>query len=266
MQLKRRLSYMVGAEYTAGEELSANIEVAGILFQELDELKQQLQYAREDIEGDHSQSESLVSVVDGESEVFRLRAKTGQGIAHSVADSLLLGRPKRDADHDVAATSLENVTDRLEVVMCVVHNLIALPLASPNSQAAALLNCGLDHQGDASEEEPESELSEVKKFKLSQQQEMALYMRSLVQSVNTSKIQEIWSSTAARTHHSSPSGENPDGSDVSPIFRPSQRQNQADAHYLYQPVRVSKTCPPDPLNDCSPPDLPDLSARQVRLS
>jgi len=249
LQLKRGLLSVVGAEYPAGEELSANIEVAGILFQELDELKQQLQYAREEIEGDHSQSESLVSVVERESEVFPLRAKTGQGIAHSVADSLLLGRPKQDTDHNVAATSLENVTDRLEVVMCVVHNLIAFPLASPNSQAAALLNCGLDHQGEASEEEPESELSEVKKIKLSQQQEMALYVRSLVQSVNTSRIPET-----ARTHHSSPSGENPDGSDVSPILRPSQSQNQGDAHFLYRPVRVSKTCPPDPINDCSQQD------------
>lgn len=109
------------ANAAAVGNFSANMEVAGILFKELDELKQQLQYAREDFESDKNEPTSA--------------QKDGKGYNAATVNygAVRPGTSKRDESYDVAATSLESVTDRLEIVMRVVSNLMSLPSAAASS-------------------------------------------------------------------------------------------------------------------------------------
>jgi len=187
------------SEQTAGEQFSAEVDVAGILFKELEALKQQLQDAKEEMDGDKTTNEPMVS------------ASPGRGVAddseatiqvpsnpHTAAEDLVVqSTTRRDDSLDVA--SLEHLSNRLHTVMNVVHNWISLSQL-PETTAAV---------GDSA--------------KLLQQQEIHDYIHSLARPDHRDQAREAVSSTSPAAHPSSPGSGNPDGPWVSPILKPDKR-------------------------------------------
>lgn len=110
--------------------------MASILFKELEALKQQLQDAKKEMDGDGSKDESLslaapsLGVPEDSGATMQVPSNP-----HSTADDMVLqSTAKSDDSFDVA--SLETLTSRLHVVMRMVHTWISLSQL-PETMAAA---------------------------------------------------------------------------------------------------------------------------------
>ena len=111
------------------------MQVASILFKELEALKMQLQDAKEEMVGDGSKDESLSLAAprkgaDDPEETMQLPSN-----AHATAGDLVFHSPAKSVDSFDAA-SLETLTGRLHAVMRVVHTWISLSQLPETTLAA----------------------------------------------------------------------------------------------------------------------------------
>ena len=112
------------------------MQVASILFKELEALKIQLQDAKEEMDGDGSKDESLALAApskvapDDPEATMQLLSNT-----HAMAGDLVFHSPAK-ADDSFDAASLETLTGRLHAVMRVVHTWISLSQLPETTLAA----------------------------------------------------------------------------------------------------------------------------------
>ena len=169
------------------------MQVASILFKELEALKMQLQDAKEEMVGDGSKDESLALAApskvapDDPEATMQLLSNT-----HAMAGDLVFHSPAK-ADDSFDAASLETLTGRLHAVMRVVHTWISL------SQL------------------PETTLAAGDSLKLLQQQEIQDYIRALPRPDQKDYAREADPLTPGVE------GRNPDDPWVSPTLTPDKQ-------------------------------------------
>ena len=206
----------------ASGELVANIEIASVLFKELGELQEQLQFAREEMmDSDSTKSAPIAS---------SSREENAQ--SHSAADiqadnQIFPLTPNHDESFEVDPTLLENLTDRLDMVLRVLHNVISLTLSSTSQTVES----GGDVNG-------------------LQQQDLRPYLSSLLNSLKTG---DFTRGASERTCPSSPGSRNPDDFGViAPMIKKEHKSNSSTVkqfHFL-------GCFPSDSINFCARCGLP----------